>query len=137
MSLASILLAPPIPSLGPFTQGSAAAPSPVPCTGDFHFWDAPDDISGARLELVLERDRLYLHHARGFYGAVPLTVSGDMDLNPRSGVYRLQVGHPWLGWVRGHEGSTPQLPEAKLAPSVGFKAATFGPSYCTLHDQSL
>src|SRR5689334_14264813 len=65
--------------------------------GDFHFWDAPDDITGASMDLVFERDRLYLHQAKGYFGAVPLNVSGDMDLNPQSGTYRLQVGSGRVG----------------------------------------
>ncbi len=54
-----------------------------------HFWDAPDDILGADMELVFERDRVYLHGARGWFGAVPLSVTGDLDLNPETGSYRL------------------------------------------------
>ena len=42
----------------------------------FHFWDATDDITGAHLDLVFERDQLYLHDARGAFGAVPMTLTG-------------------------------------------------------------
>lgn len=64
---------------------SASSASPLPptlmllcsCRGaDFHFWDATDDITGADLDLFFERDRLYLHNARGSFGAVPMTLSG-------------------------------------------------------------
>jgi hypothetical protein len=41
------------------------------------------------MELVFERDRVYLHGARGWFGAVPLSVTGDLDLNPETGSYRL------------------------------------------------
>lgn len=44
----------------------------------FHFWDATDDISGAHLDLVFERDQLYLHNARGAFGAVPMTLTGAL-----------------------------------------------------------
>lgn len=47
------------------------------CTDvDLHFWDAPDDIHGARMDLLFERDRVYLHKATGHFGAIPLSVSG-------------------------------------------------------------
>lgn len=41
---------------------------------DLHFWDAPDDILGANMDLVFEGDRVYLHNARGHFGGVPLRV---------------------------------------------------------------
>ena len=88
---------------------------------DFHFWDATDDITGANLDLLFERDRLYLHNASGSFGAVPMTLTGvlclaaaaiegswygslgetcadrtlpgagDLDLNPEGGQYRLSA----------------------------------------------
>lgn len=42
----------------------------------FHFWDVTDDFSGAAMDLVFEGHRLYLHNARGCFGAVPLTITG-------------------------------------------------------------
>lgn len=45
---------------------------------NFHFWDATDDISGANLDLLFERDRLYLHNTSGSFGAVPMTLTGEM-----------------------------------------------------------
>ena len=42
----------------------------------FHFFDAPDDFTDTRLDLLFEGDRLYLHGAQGLYGAVPVTVNG-------------------------------------------------------------
>lgn len=56
--------------------------------GALHFWDSPDDIHATDMSLLFERDRMYLHGARGLYGAVPLQVTGDLDLNPDSGSYR-------------------------------------------------
>jgi hypothetical protein len=43
---------------------------------DFHFWDAPDELAAVDMDLLFERDRCYLHAARGYYGAAPLTCSG-------------------------------------------------------------
>jgi hypothetical protein len=48
----------------------------MPADGDFHFWDAPDDITCANMDLIFEGDRMYLHGATGFFGAVPLDVTG-------------------------------------------------------------
>lgn len=56
---------------------------------DFQIWEAPSafkDVSGT---LFFQGHRLFLHNTSGFFGAVPLHVSGDMDLNPDSGEYRL------------------------------------------------
>ena len=37
----------------------------VRCRGaSLHFWDSPDDILGADMDLVFERDRMYLHGAQ-------------------------------------------------------------------------
>jgi hypothetical protein len=53
------------------------------CEGlEFHFWDSPDSLSGASMDLLFEGDRLYLHNASGYFGGVPLTLTGDLDLNP-------------------------------------------------------
>jgi hypothetical protein len=90
----------------------------------FHFWDATDDINGASLDLLFERDRLYLHNARGSFGAVPMNLTGeklfrkyvrfalhhilrvvssydsrcacagDLDLHPDTGEYRLSATVP-------------------------------------------
>ncbi len=43
----------------------------------FHFFDAPDDFSKTKLDLLFEGDRLYMHGAQGFFGAVPLTLTGE------------------------------------------------------------
>ncbi|MCO5581693.1 hypothetical protein L7F22_035582 [Adiantum nelumboides] len=55
----------------------------------FKIWEAPSafkDVSGT---LFIQGQRLFLHNTRGFFGAIPLHVSGDMDLNPDGGEYRL------------------------------------------------
>lgn len=44
--------------------------------GSLHFWDAPDDLRAADMDLVLEGGRMYLHGARGCFGSVPLQVHG-------------------------------------------------------------
>lgn len=41
-----------------------------------HFWDAPDDIIDGNVDLLFEGHRLYLHGAQGFFGAVPIIVTG-------------------------------------------------------------
>ena len=87
-------LAPPPPPSGP-TPGP---PFPT-ITGrldirgaDFHFWDATDDVLGARLAVELSGDRAHLLRAEGRFGSVPLRVSGDLDLDAlRGGQYRLQA----------------------------------------------
>lgn len=58
---------------------------------EFHFWDATDDVLDADLDLVFEGRRLYLHNAVGKFGAVPLTVTGDLDIYPDWGEYRLSA----------------------------------------------
>lgn len=55
----------------------------------FQIWEAPSafkDVSGT---LFIQGQRLFLHNTSGFFGAIPLHVSGDMDLNPDGGEYRL------------------------------------------------
>jgi hypothetical protein len=44
--------------------------------GGFHFFDAPDDFSATKLDLLFEGERLYLHGAQGMFGAVPISVTG-------------------------------------------------------------
>ena len=59
----------------------------IRCRGmAFHFWDATDDFSDTHMDLLFEGHRLYLHNARGFFGAVPLTITGAgswINLLPR------------------------------------------------------
>lgn len=50
----------------------------------FHFFDAPDDFSNTRLDLLFEGDRLYFHGAQGFFGAVPITLNGGQGQILRS-----------------------------------------------------
>ena len=42
----------------------------------FHLWDATDDFSDVAMDLLFEHDRLYLHNAKGLFGAVPMTMTG-------------------------------------------------------------
>lgn len=72
------------------------------CRGcDFHIWDAPDCLTGCNFDLLFERDRMYLHGATGRFGAVPLSVTGDMDLNVDTGSYRWGIGGAWTSmWTQ-------------------------------------
>ena len=58
---------------------------------DFHFWDSSDEIIDSTMDLIFESDRVYLHKAKGYFGAVPLKVTGDLDLNPLHGEYRVSA----------------------------------------------
>lgn len=44
--------------------------------GAFHIWDATDDFSEVAMDLLFEHDRLYMHNAKGFFGAVPMSMTG-------------------------------------------------------------
>ena len=44
----------------------------------FHFFDAPDDFSRTKLDLMFEGDRLYLHNTQGYFGAVPMSFTGAL-----------------------------------------------------------
>lgn len=48
----------------------------------FHLYDATDDFADTELDLVFQKRRMYIHNGRGHYGHVPITVTGDLDLNP-------------------------------------------------------
>ena len=53
--------------------------------------DAPSSFTGVDMDLVFAEDRMYLHNTTGKYGAIPLKASGDMDLNPVWGEYRISA----------------------------------------------
>lgn len=61
---------------------------------DFHFWDSSDEIIDSTMDLIFEGDRVYLHKAKGHFGAIPLKVTGDLDLNPLHGEYRISASVP-------------------------------------------
>lgn len=61
---------------------------------DFHFWDSSDEIIDSTMDLIFEGDRVYLHKAKGYFGAIPLKVTGDLDLNPLHGEYRISASVP-------------------------------------------
>eukprot|EP00959_Pyramimonas_sp_CCMP1952_P414224 8679043-Pyramimonas_sp.AAC.1 len=64
----------------------------VRCRGvGLHFWDAPDDMRAVDMDLLFQGQRMYLHNAHGWYGGVPMGVSGDLDINPEGGMYRLSA----------------------------------------------
>eukprot|EP00884_Botryococcus_braunii_P001435 jgi/Botrbrau1/11292/Bobra.0038s0058.1 len=78
----------------------------VRCTGmAMHFWDATDDFSDVNMDLVLEGERLYFHDATGYFGAIPMVLTGDMDIKPGHGV----VPHLCIHTARGAE-RAPQDP---------------------------
>ncbi|KAL3692761.1 hypothetical protein R1sor_006412 [Riccia sorocarpa] len=56
---------------------------------DFSIWDAPAPFKGVSGTLFFQGQRLFFHNTSGFYGSIPLQVSGDMDLNPDDGEFRL------------------------------------------------
>ena len=60
----------------------------------FHIVDAPDDFAGVDAHFLLDGRRIYLHGARGMYGAIPLTATGDIDVTPQVGEYHLSATVP-------------------------------------------
>jgi hypothetical protein len=60
----------------------------------FHFHDAPDDFAGVDMDMLFEGRRLYLHGASGYYGAIPLTATGDIDVTPERGEYHVSANIP-------------------------------------------
>lgn len=46
-------------------------------------------IQGVSGTLFFQGQRLFFHNATGCYGSIPLNVSGDIDINPEDGEYRL------------------------------------------------
>ena len=57
----------------------------------FHFFDSTDDFADTAVDLVFEGQRMYIHGGEGHFGNVPLTLTGDLDLNPIGGEYRLSA----------------------------------------------
>lgn len=57
----------------------------------FHFFDSTDDFADTDVDLVFEGQRMYIHGGEGSFGHVPLTVTGDLDLNSAGGEYRLSA----------------------------------------------
>lgn len=79
------------------------------CGARFHFWDAPDVVRDADLDLVFEGRRLYLHGARALFGAVPIVAAGDVDLVPHTGRLRVSaaIGPAELNAARATLGVRP------------------------------
>eukprot|EP00850_Spirogloea_muscicola_P014510 SM000105S13855 [mRNA] locus=s105:52652:63657:- [translate_table: standard] len=63
---------------------------------DFSIWEAPSPFTGVKGALIFEGARMFFHDTVGKYGAIPLSVSGDMDLNPSHGEYRLSCQVPGI-----------------------------------------
>ena len=57
----------------------------------FHFFDSTDDFADTDVDLVFEGQRMYIHGGEGHFGHIPLTVTGDLDLNSAAGEYRLSA----------------------------------------------
>jgi len=57
----------------------------------FHFFDSTDDFADTDVDLVFEGQRMYIHGGEGHFGHVPLTITGDLDLNSLGGEYRLSA----------------------------------------------
>lgn len=57
---------------------------------------ASQGVSGT---LFFQGQRLFFHNATGKYGSIPLTISGDMDINPDDGEYRLSCQVSFLNGV--------------------------------------
>ena len=57
----------------------------------FHFFDSTDDFADTDVDLVFEGQRMYIHGGEGHFGHIPLTVTGDLDLNSTAGEYRLSA----------------------------------------------
>lgn len=62
--------------------------------GHLHFWDATDDLSDVNMTMLFEGKRMYLHNTKGYYGAIPIQVTGDLDIDPDDGEYRLMLQVP-------------------------------------------
>ena len=94
---------------------------------NFHFWDATDDIMDADLDLLFEGDRLYLHRAKGRFGDVKMTLTGDLDLDPLTGQYRLSatVPHVEINALRATLGVRPT--PFPVAGAVGGTLHVTGP----------
>jgi hypothetical protein len=75
-----VLSWPPFPNVITCTLHASDPPPLSPGADvDLHFWDATDDLLGCQMDLLFERDRVYLHKANGHFGAVPLSVSGALQ----------------------------------------------------------
>ena len=60
----------------------------------FHFWEATDDFSKTDIDLLFEGHRLYLHGAEGYFGAVPMNLTGMVSLIIRGSAYaQIHVPH--------------------------------------------
>ena len=81
------------------------------------------------MDLLFEHDRLYLHNASGFFGAVPMTITGARSTPSFHAVWNAHVLLAWLqsGVVSG------KLPGAILlcADTYGLQCEEPLPLHCT------
>jgi hypothetical protein len=81
-------------------------------------------MQGVSGTLFFQGQRLFFHNATGYYGAIPLNVSGDIDLNPEDGEYRLSCQ------VSGVECNSLMRSLGALAPPLPLAGSLKGVVYC-------
>lgn len=91
---------------------------------DFHISDAPASFTGVGGTLFFQGRRLFFHNATGKYGSIPLTVSGDMDINPDDGEYRLSCQ------VAGVEANALMRSLGAQPPPLSLAGSLKGVVYC-------
>ncbi|KAI3848153.1 hypothetical protein MKX03_015643 [Papaver bracteatum] len=60
----------------------------------FQIFDAPSCFSEIAAILCFRGQRIFLHNARGWFGAVPVEASGDFGINPDDGEFHLMCQVP-------------------------------------------
>ncbi|KAG0581653.1 hypothetical protein KC19_4G269200 [Ceratodon purpureus] len=91
---------------------------------DFHIADAPAFFTGVGGTLFFQGQRLFFHNATGKYGSIPLTISGDMDINPDDGEYRLSCQ------VAGVESNSLMRSLGAQPPPLSLAGSLKGVVYC-------
>lgn len=91
---------------------------------DFRIADAPASFTGVGGTIFFQGQRLFFHNATGKYGSIPLTVSGDMDINPDDGEYRLSCQ------VAGVEANALMRSLGAQPPPLSLAGSLKGVVYC-------
>ncbi|EFJ16558.1 hypothetical protein SELMODRAFT_421796 [Selaginella moellendorffii] len=60
----------------------------------FKIVEAPAAFKEVNGTIFLQGQRAFLHNTSGLYGKIPVNVSGDMDVNPENGEFRLSCQVP-------------------------------------------
>ena len=93
----------------------------------FHFHDAPDDLFDTQMDLLFEDERMYLHNAHGYYGAIPIQASGDIDIKLDDAQYRISAHVPGVD-VNALSATLGARPSAfPMAGFVGGDVSVTGP----------